>query len=227
MAILAAVMTWAVAGRIASSPSGRAASAVANAEQLTEFINQYRPRECLAAACLKAGDRRPAQLSKVKEALFGAGSSDEALDYMLAAAAAEPPGSALKPTFRAHMFIRRIQGVWACSKPDCDQVLPEFAHENRRIGKLYASPVAKCGCGGQVLELLYCYDCGEAYLGGFVTSAPEGLPDDGGHFLESGPTDLTTHDPGMVNERQYGQYMWYWPGTPLSEKWSHQNPSTN
>jgi DEAD/DEAH box helicase domain-containing protein len=204
-----------------------AATSISDAEQLTKFLDKYQPRQSLGAACLKAGAGRPTQLSKVKEALFGAGAADEALDYFMAAAATEPPGNVLKPTFRAHMFIRRIQGVWACSNEKCDQVAPQFAHENRRIGRLYASPAAKCACGGQVLELLYCYDCGEAYLGGFVTRAPESLQQNPGYFLEAGPTDLTTHDPAFVNERKYGEYMWYWPGGVLSEKWSHKNPHTN
>jgi DEAD/DEAH box helicase domain-containing protein len=204
-----------------------AASQTGGDGALASFISEFKPRASLAAACLKAGDRRPATLSRIQQSLFGAEGSDQALDAVMAAAAAEEAAGQLKPTFRSHMFVRRIQGMWACSNPACNQVAPPFAHEERHIGKLYAAPVAKCACGGQVLELLYCYDCGEAFLGGFVTRPPESLQNSGGHFLESGPTDLTVHDPGLVYERRYGEYMWYWPGTAIAHNWSHKNPATS
>lgn len=193
------------------------------------------PRQALGAACLKAGLQhdgrvRPARLPDVQATLFGPGEHTDAMHAMLQAAGEEKGGStAPKPSFRAHMFVRRIQGMWACSNPQCDQIESGFTHPRRAIGKLYASPSGKCACGGQILELLYCYECGEAFLGGFVTKAPDDATASGGYWLESGPADPAALDPGLVYERPYGSYMWYWPGVhdvTALDQWSHGNPAT-
>lgn len=194
--------------------------------------NGVSAREALGAACLAAGEGadqriRPAPLPEVAASLFGAPGHEDALDHVLAVAAADGETGSGKPAFRAHMFVRRIQGMWACSNPGCDQIDEAWRAEGRKIGRIYATPVNKCRCGGQVLELLYCYECGEAYLGGFVTRAPDGVPPDDGFFLESGPTDLTLEDPGMVFERPYGSYMWYWPGRVRTDQWTHGLPGSS
>lgn len=199
----------------------------------TSFPKGASPRNSLGAAVLLAGTtsgehHRPARLSEVEKHLFGGKPDQDALDAVFAAAANETSDlENPKPVFRAHMFVRRIQGVWACSNPDCSEVPESWRDDFRQIGKLFPVPASKCKCGGQVLELLYCYDCGESYLGGFVTPNPQGPEDISGYFLDSGPADLTLQDPGMVFERQYGQYMWYWPGGKVSDSWTHQNPHTN
>lgn len=192
------------------------------------------PRNALGAAALAAGVRPegghgPARLPDISRALFGAAAPDGALERLLGAVSHEPPDPAdPKPTFRAHMFVRRIQGMWACSNPKCTELPADHADgAARHIGRLFAAPASKCPCGGQVLELLYCYECGEAYLGGFVTPLPPGMPAGEGFFLDSGPSDLTLQDPGMVFERPYGQYMWYWPGGAGVDEWNHSNPNTN
>jgi DEAD/DEAH box helicase domain-containing protein len=208
----AAVLDWDADGRTGSFPGGS-------------------PRQALGAACLAAGAKpegghRPARLPAVAEALFGPGAPDAALAAVLEAAGAEDASPAdPKAAFRAHMFVRRIQGMWACSNPACSEVDETFRAEGRAIGKLYSAPAAKCACGGQILELLYCYECGEDYLGGFVTPPPQGTSA-GDFYLDSGPTDLTVQDPGMVFERPYGQYMWYWPGGTRKAQWTHTDPNS-
>lgn len=201
-----------------------------------QVLAQISPRDVLGTACLVAGKRDdgavgPARISKVKDALFGAEASDLALKALLHAAAREKSGSFKepKPSFRAHMFLRQIQGMWACSNPECTEVDPEHTYEGRQVGKIFKQPAIKCPCGGQVLELLYCYDCGEAYLGGYVV--PRNEEDaDGDVFLESGPADLSTIVPGLVNERPNSQFRWYWPGKfvapGVTSSWQHKNPAT-
>ena len=212
--------------------SGSNALSEGDSAALEAFLAKYRPRQSLGAATLSAGrdadgSVRPARLSKIKEALFGTGGTDEALEALLASAAAEPASPYdPKPAFRSHMFVRRIQGMWACSNSTCSEIPAAFRSEARTIGRLYGKPAAKCRCGGQVLELLYCYDCGEAYLGGYVTRPPDQMKGGWGYFLESGPTDLTINDPGLVNDRQYGEYMWYWPGKQAAGTWTHNNAET-
>ena len=54
--------------------------------------------------------------------------------------------------------------------------------------------------------------------------------EDGEVFLESGPTDLSTTVPGLVNERPNSRFRWYWPGTVvgsgMTTNWQHKNPAT-
>jgi DEAD/DEAH box helicase domain-containing protein len=198
----------------------------------TQFPAGVSPREALAAAVLKAGSKRegghrPARLSELSQALFGNAGAVDALDLVFRAVANEKVAlSSPKPTFRAHMFVRRIQGIWVCSNPACTDLSDEYRSEYRKIGRFFSAPASKCACGGQILELLYCYECGEGYLGGFVTPLPPGMSQGDGFFLESGPTDLTLQDPGLVFERQYGQYMWYWPGGSVIDEWTHGDPNT-
>lgn len=204
------------------------------AHKLCEIIS---PREIIAVACAKPNKDekethiRPSTFSELKQKIFNELCQDKYLDALFVAAAFEDKGSFEhpKPAFRSHMFMRQVQGIWACSNPDCDQINDEYRSEDRKIGKLFKSPALKCECGGQVLELLYCYDCGEAYLGGFVVktsqSELQGLT-----FLESTkPMDTGGH-PGLVNERTFEEYRWYWPNGRIpkdTSNWSHKFPGTN
>ncbi len=204
-------------------------------EAINSFINEFSPRNTLGAACLKAGfvsedHYVPARIEKISESLFGKVASQEALSAFFNAADKEESKDFEnpKPSFRAHMFIRQIQGMWACSNPDCDQVDEQYKFKDRKLGRLFKSPAIKCKCGGQVLELLYCYDCGETYLGGYVSTPPTSMSLDGSYILESTPTDNNS-TPTLVFERNYGKYMWYWPNKTTTDvsSWTHRNPDTN
>eukprot|EP01035_Chromulina_nebulosa_P053372 gene53372-72934_t len=117
--------------------------------------------------------------------------------------------------------------MWACSNPDCSELEGRFKSARRKFGRLFKSPAMKCGCGGQVLELLYCYDCGEGFLGGYVIPTSDAQLS-GLTFLEAtqplGGVDKTS----AVNERAYDEYRWYWPGGSLTgtdNSWTHGSPS--
>ena len=109
---------------------------------------------------------------------------------------------------RGHIFFRTPRGLWACTNPLCAGVV-EHSYKGRRIGKLFDIPVVSCdSCFSRVLELLYCFDCGDISLGGFVV---ESL-DDGGQFLGS----LSAHVPDSaakdpVFKRSNKGYQWFWP----------------
>ncbi|MFG6574183.1 DEAD/DEAH box helicase [Sulfitobacter sp. 1A13353] len=213
----------------------------AASERLTA---SFSPRVALAVACQVAGKAmikvpekedleeivRPAKLSEVSQTLFGEDTSKELLDSLFLAALSEDRGSWEKPqpTFRSHMFLRQVQGVWACSNPSCTELDPKYHSPERNIGRLFKAPALKCGCGGQVLELLYCYDCGEAFLGGFVVkSSEEELKDI--IFLEATKPTETGGQPGMVYERSHEEFRWYWPGGKIpsgASSWSHSFPNS-
>ncbi|RYD82006.1 MAG: hypothetical protein EOP84_10120, partial [Verrucomicrobiaceae bacterium] len=130
------------------------------------------------------------------------------------------------PHHQSHMFVRQVQGVWACSNPECSHVRPEYKSVERKIGRLFKSPALKCECGGQVLELLYCYDCGEAFLGGFVIPSSESQLA-GLIFLEATKPGESGRPPGMVYERSQEDFRWYWPGGKIphgNASWSHGYP---
>lgn len=111
---------------------------------------------------------------------------------------------------RAHQFVRTLRGMWACSNPTCNGV--ETSSPDRRVGKLFAVPTASCdSCGSRVLELLYCYFCGDASLGGFVVDrGGEDEPD--GYSIGSSDVGLAPTATVPLGRRKYGEYVWFWPG---------------
>lgn len=74
-------------------------------------------------------------------------------------------GQVLFPS-RLHMMFRGIQGVYACSNPNCS----EKKHlSNIPIGKIYiGSHDDVCKCGGKIYELLNDRTCGALFLKGYI-----------------------------------------------------------
>lgn len=107
---------------------------------------------------------------------------------------------------RAHLFVRVPRGMWACTNPECSGVRDKS--ENRKIGRLFNTPLGACSaCGARVLELLYCYECGDISLGGYIVEAQ------GSEVLLS-PTPLDeTQSAKPVFLRPAKQFFWYRPGT--------------
>ena len=70
-------------------------------------------------------------------------------------------------------------------------------------------------------ELLYCFECGDISLGGFV-----GAEDSGATFLTSTPVQVPARTASPVFKRTHQEYRWYHPGiTKMSRTWSPMNPS--
>ena len=69
---------------------------------------------------------------------------------------------------RAHFFFRSIQGLWACSDPACSCQHEQYRFDERIAGRFYKRPRIVCDCGSNVLEVLFCENCGELYLGGYM-----------------------------------------------------------
>ncbi|NKY38112.1 DEAD/DEAH box helicase [Cellulomonas septica] len=117
---------------------------------------------------------------------------------------------------RSHAFVRTPRGMWACSNRHCSGV--EEASETRTVGKLYTAPVNTCSaCGSRVLELLYCYECGDASLGGYVLDR-QGQQT----LLGPGPIDeWQSGKPVFLRPREH--YTWYRPGVlPPGKDWTAQ-----
>jgi DEAD/DEAH box helicase domain-containing protein len=148
--------------------------------------------------------------------------SNENINLILRSISAE--GDNLNsPRFRSHNFIRSLRGLWVCTNKDCAEVGDSFKSTNRTLGKIYRTPKISCGCGSRVLELLYCYQCGEASLGGVVSPV---IGDEASTWymspaVNNGSVNLSS----MVNRRTYDQYMWIRPGrlNSLTDSWTHVN----
>lgn len=109
--------------------------------------------------------------------------------------AKEQNGVAIQP-IRAHYFFRNIEGLWACSNPECSEVADEFKDVNRNIGKLYRSPgESLCRCGSKIYEVLVCRGCGEMYLTGYN--------------LKEGSKNYMVHSKSHFNKEE--KELVFWP----------------
>ncbi|HLI10882.1 MAG TPA: DEAD/DEAH box helicase [Alphaproteobacteria bacterium] len=130
-------------------------------------------------------------------------------------------------TIRVHYFFRSVQGVWACSDPNCPELddHPEYRTDQRRVGKLYLQPKIRCGCGARVLELLYCQTCGELFLGGYRSPDPDGAGDTSSLLVADMP-ELEQLPDSATEERTAKRYALYWPQRDLMPKrrrWTREN----
>lgn len=123
-------------------------------------------------------------------------------------------------SLRSHVFARTIRGLWACSNSQC-VAIPQEDAGNRLVGKLFSTPTGSCdACGCRVLELLYCYYCGDVSLGGFIVDRF-----DEDQTFAVGPLDLSNKESGKpVFLRSAEHYIWYRPGglELTASNWSHQ-----
>ena len=194
---------------------------------LDAVIEKYTPAgltHALAAGCRDSeGHPGPAKLADVERSVLGDGRPGSTAFAALLQAVARAPADRKNPTFRAHLFARNIPGVWACSDPTCDQVPEAYRGEGRRVGRIYATPRVTCLCGARVLELLYCDQCGDVSLGGYIAlSSGDAVGD--GVFLAPSEVSYPSRGGDLVNRRSAADYRWYWPNArPKDVKpWTHK-----
>jgi DEAD/DEAH box helicase domain-containing protein len=167
-----------------------------------------------AMACIDdEGTMRATPLGAIAARLFDQPDGDgTALEAVLEALGGAERGPHSVP-LRAHMFARTLRGIWACTNPSCDQIVRE---EALGIGRLFSIPASTCSCGGRVLELLYCFECGDISLGGYVAGEL-----DGAVFLTPAPVDVPSERAAPVFKRAHEDYRWYRPGsTSLVRTWN-------
>src|SRR4051812_10115768 len=124
-----------------------------------------------------------------------------------------------------------MRGMWVCCNPECTGV-PAGQHEGRRVGKVYGIPTLSCGdCGSRVLELLYCFSCGDVSMGGHVverTSIENNEPE--GVVIASANVGEVASDVAPIFRRTHDDFVWFWPGErPVQSdpSWSKKVPGTN
>ncbi|MCU1336685.1 MAG: box helicase [Bryobacterales bacterium] len=204
-----------------------AVPAGASPEQiLYTSLEHLQAADGLRIACMTGGPGTPPQPrfpADIGGQLFPALPPSERLDAVdgLLAGLCNTRNSqdaALLPV-RAHLFFRNLQGLWACSNPQCS-VAPARTFPCP-VGQLHYTPALTCGCGSRIVELLYCEPCGEVFLGGYrrrdVNNPNE-------WYLSPDHPDLEA-SPDMASvDRDYARYAVFWPaenGTqPATPQWT-------
>ncbi len=104
----------------------------------------------------------------IKQELFGNDeNADKALDALLVIVSlASKDGSILFPV-RLHMFLRGLQGLYACSNPKCT-CAKHSSDEKLSLGKVISISKDKCDCGGRIYELVNHIKCGALYFQVYV-----------------------------------------------------------
>ena len=176
------------------------------------LLDRFSLPSSVARACVdNKGRFRATELSDLAVALFDSPDDGSAMNVVLEALSAMKPGPQSVP-FRAHMFARTLRGLWACSNPECDQIQRGVP---LGVGRLFTIATSTCQCGGRVLELLYCFECGDISLGGYV-----GAEEDGVTFLTATPVQVPAERAAPVFKRRHRDYRWYRPGlTKTSRTW--------
>ena len=153
---------------------------------------------------------RPLPMNAVADALFPkATKPSRSLDALIAWAGTQDPAPF---RVRSHFFFRNLVGFWACSSTECPD-------GDGTIGRLFGQPVFVCGCGGRVLELLYCEHCGEAFLGGFTSSGVPGS----NVYLVSTASNLEELPDAAESRRTAETYRLLWPRVdqaPADPSWT-------
>lgn len=128
-------------------------------------------------------------MSELAELVFpGKDGAEEALDVLLnlAAVATDAEGKPLLPV-RMHMFIRGVQGLTACSNPDCGH----RGGDSLQLGEIQLNkPAGRCSCGAKTYELLTDRTCGALFLKGYAETTDGDFyfwnerPEDDEKFIE-------------------------------------------
>lgn len=214
----------------------RPSAGTSAAKRLGEVLRETGAPDAIRAACNPGNDDNPSVVPRMIDLLgqtlfpgtIQPDAAAAALGLVTALSKAEMPnGSAMLPV-RAHLFFRNVQGIWACSNPECTEA--GWNDANIPVGRLFDRPVPTCQCGSRVLELLYCEPCGDVFLGGYRREIQNNMwslvPDDPN--IEQAPDH-------SANDRTYNNYAVYWPaqrsdGTlrqPQNDTWTQDGVRRN
>ena len=94
--------------------------------------------------------------------------ADEALDALLVIVSLAKKNDEILFPVRLHMFVRGIQGLYACSNPKCTCGAKYSPKEKLPLGKVVSVPRERCECGGRVYELVNHIKCGALYFKVYV-----------------------------------------------------------
>jgi DEAD/DEAH box helicase domain-containing protein len=163
----------------------------------------------VASACEDPIERRirATSIDTIASRLFPDETDGKTLTEKLLQQIADSDPTPESIALRGHVFVRNPRGMWACSNPKCTGI--SSSSDERLIGRLYSTPLSACvSCGSRVLELLYCYECGDVSLGGFIADIK-------GNDMLLSPGPVTEEQSGkLVFLRSATDFFWYRPGVP-------------
>lgn len=227
--------------QITASLTSKAVSANATEDSLQIMCSAFKAeqngvRARLLNACSSQGVTRAVALSQLAQRLFGQGVEKEQArqacqGFLIARGLCDIAGekSAL-PSLRLHWFFRNIEGLWACTYPNC-QCRVEEQSPARTVGKLFDKAQILCGNEGpqhRVLEMLYCEQCGTVFWGGSRLVRPDNM---GWELLNTDPDIEGIPDRQLarfVERRTFREYAVFWPAgaaklhKDASGKWNQQ-----
>ena len=146
-----------------------------NLEQTQEWLYENLPRYEAFVKLNQLCRDGAKSYTKLKEELFKNDSDGEkALDALLVLVSlAAKDGNILFPV-RLHMFLRGLQGLYACSNPKCT-CAKHSERDKLPLGKVISIPKDKCECSGRIYELVNHIKCGALYFRVYVQKT-EGQP---------------------------------------------------
>ncbi|MFH1719877.1 MAG: DEAD/DEAH box helicase [Planctomycetota bacterium] len=189
---------------------------------LREVVLRSEAGEALRVACQINGLSVPQSPSQLGSSLFpmlpDADRADATEGVLVCLSAARPAPVRL----RTHLFFRSVQGLWACTNPQCSQMTGRQGAPP--VGKLYHQPILSCVCGARVLELLVCECCGEVFYGGYRRPDPQ---NGGSWYLSPDHPDLETAPEMSFLDRRYENYAVFWPSPtgmqPTTGSWNQDS----
>ena len=135
-------------------------------ETISRYVRKNHYIEMLRKAC---GDTSAINIENLAKSFFGEyneGTEGLVEAFLVLINLTKDDTGYVQP-LRAHYFARNIDHMWTCSNPSCTCV--ENKEDSRFFGKLYYKPTKKCTCGGAVLELIICRECGEVFFSSYYT----------------------------------------------------------
>ncbi|MEP0921214.1 DEAD/DEAH box helicase [Leptolyngbya sp. ST-U4] len=167
---------------------------------------------------------RPAQIQRLDQQLFpGANSLKDAIasnamrGLLLAMGMSQQPATGRSPQpVRGHLFFHNLQNLWACSNPECTDVLVNQEARSQAdprirptIGAIHDTHRISCSCGSRVLDLVVCEVCGDVFLGGYKRPFSTAS---GGKFLvlTADQPDLEGIPDRISLGQKYGEYAIFW-----------------
>jgi DEAD/DEAH box helicase domain-containing protein len=210
--------------QIAASLTPKAVSANATDDSLRTMCSAFEAepngvRVRLLNACSDQGATRAVALSQLAQRLFGEGVEKEQArqacqGFLIARGLCDVAGGKSSlPSLRLHWFFRNIEGLWDCTRPNC-QCRAEEQSPARTVGKLFDKAQILCGAAGlqhRVLEMLYCEQCGTVFWGGSRLVLPD---DTGWELLNTDPDIEGIPDRQLarfVERRTFREYAVFWP----------------
>ena len=144
--------------------------------------------------------------------------AENAVDGLLTALSHARNANGLAPLpMRVHLMLRNVQGLWACTDPQCSQAPART--DPCPTGVLHYVPTLTCQCGSRILDLLYCEPCGEVFFGGYRQSAENANE----WYLSPDRPDLEAAPDHTSFDRDYDDYAVFWPTSgrqPSTPSWT-------